>query len=197
MDNAADRLADAIITCEQVAVFGDYDVDGITSTVIVRRLLELLGGTVIHFIPERLRDGYGLQPKAIEDLKGMGVRVIIAVDCGIRSQEAAQRAKALGIDLIITDHHEPDLILPPAFAVVNPRRPDCQYPNKDLAGVGVALKLVQGLCMKSDNQTLFSGFVKLAAIGTVADVVPLRGENRTIAKPVSYTHLTLPTILLV
>ena len=179
---AVDRLLVAIDQGERIAVHGDYDVDGVTSTVIVRRMLELLGGNVVHFIPERLRDGYGLQVKAIERLQSAGVTVIVAVDCGIRSHEAALRANELGVDLIIADHHEPALTLPPGFAVVNPRRPDCQYPDKDLAGVGVALKLVQGLCVKSENQRLLAGFVKLAAIGTVADVVPLRGENRAIAR---------------
>jgi len=179
---AVDRLLVAIDNGERIAVHGDYDVDGITSTVIVRRILELLGGRVVHFIPQRLRDGYGLQVGAIDRLQSRGVSVIVAVDCGIRSREAALCAKTLGVDLIITDHHQPDSTLPPAFAVVNPRRSDCQYPDKDLAGVGVALKLVQGLCIKSKKPKLFSGFVKLAAIGTVADVVPLRGENRAIAK---------------
>ena len=179
---AVDRLLVAINNGERIAVHGDYDVDGITSTVIVRRMLELLGGTVVHFIPQRLRDGYGLQVGAIDRLQSRGVSVIVAVDCGIRSREAALRAKKLGVDLIITDHHQPDSTLPQALAVVNPRRSDCQYPDKDLAGVGVALKLVQGLCIKSKKLKLFSGFVKLAAIGTVADVVPLRGENRAIAR---------------
>jgi single-stranded-DNA-specific exonuclease len=179
---AVDRLLVAIDQGERIAIHGDYDVDGVTSTVIVRRMLELLGGKVVHFIPERLRDGYGLQVKAIERLQSTGVTVIVAVDCGIRSHEAALRAKELRVDLIIADHHEPALTLPPGFAVVNPRRSDCQYPDKDLAGVGVALKLVQGLCVKSNNQRLLAGFIKLAAIGTVADVVPLRGENRAIAR---------------
>ena len=177
-----ERLLSAIARREKIAVHGDYDVDGITSTVMLRRLVELLGGDVVHFIPERLRDGYGLQPEAIERLHAAGVRVVVSVDCGIRSRDAASRAAELGVDLVITDHHEPEEALPRALAVINPRRFDCPYPDKDLAGVGVALKLVHGLCLKTGHADWLSGFLKLAAIGTVADVVPLTGENRVIAR---------------
>ena len=135
----------------------------------------------MHFLPERLRDGYGLQP-AVERLHADGARVIVSVDCGIRSGDAADRARELGIDLIITDHHEPDAELPPALAVINPKRPDCRYPDKHLAGVGVALKVVQALCVTSGREKWLPAFVKIAAIGTIADVVPLVGENRVIAK---------------
>jgi single-stranded-DNA-specific exonuclease len=179
---AVDRLLAAIARRERIAIHGDYDVDGITSTVILRRALELLGGDVVHFIPERLKDGYGLQPAAVERLHAEGVALIVSVDCGIRGAEAARRARELGVDLIITDHHEPDLELPPALAVINPRRADCSYPDKYLAGVGVALKLVQALCRQADRESWLPGFIKVAAIGTLADVVPLVGENRVIAK---------------
>ena len=179
---AVDRLLGAIARGERIAVHGDYDVDGVTSTVMLRRLLELLGADVVHFIPDRLRDGYGLEPAAIERLAGQDVNVIVSVDCGIRSAAAATRARELGVDLIITDHHEPDAALPSALAVINPKRPDCPYPDKNLAGVGVALKLVQALCQRTDHTRWLPGFIKLAALGTVADVVPLRGENRVIAK---------------
>lgn len=182
MDRAVDRLLRAISQRERIAIHGDYDVDGITSTVILRRALELLGGDVIHFIPERLRDGYGLQPAALERLHADGVHVVVSVDCGIRGAEAARRARALGLDLIITDHHEPDTELPDAYAVVNPKRHDCGYADKHLAGVGVALKLVQALCQRSGRTAWLPAFVKIAAIGTLADVVPLVGENRVIAK---------------
>ena len=143
------RLEAAVARGERIAVHGDYDVDGITSTVILRRSLELLGGQVVHFIPERLRDGYGLQPATIERLHAEGVHVIVSVDCGIRGVEAGRRAKELGVDLIITDHHEPDDELPPAVAIINPKRRDCTYPDKNLAGVGVALKLVQALTTRA------------------------------------------------
>ena len=149
---------------------------------ILRRALELLGADVTHFIPERLRDGYGLQPAAIERLHAGGIALVVSVDCGIRGADAARRARELGVDLIVTDHHEPDAELPPALAVINPKRRDCAYPDKDLAGVGVALKLVQALCRRSGRESWLPGFVKVAAIGTLADVVPLVGENRVIAK---------------
>jgi single-stranded-DNA-specific exonuclease len=179
---AVDRLFAAIARREKIAVHGDYDVDGITSTVILRRTLELLGAEVVHFIPERMRDGYGLQKAAIERLHAEGVSLIVSVDCGIRGAEAAIRARELGVDLVITDHHEPDAELPVALAVINPKRSDCVYPDKYLAGVGVALKLVQALCRVAGREQWLPGFIKVAAIGTLADVVPLLGENRVIAK---------------
>lgn len=182
MGLAVDRVLGAIARRERIAIHGDYDVDGVTSTVILRRALELLGADVVHFLPERFRDGYGLQPASLERLHADGVRVVISVDCGIRAPEAAQRARELGLDLIITDHHEPDTELPKAFAVVNPKRHDCTYPDKNLAGVGVALKLVQALCTRTNHLGWLPAFVKVAAIGTLADVVPLAGENRIIAK---------------
>ena len=179
---AVDRILRAIENKERIAIHGDYDVDGVTSTVILRRALELLGADVTHFIPERLRDGYGLQPASIERLHALGVALVISVDCGIRGVEAAARARELGLDLIITDHHEPDTELPQALAVINPKRHDCSYPDKNLAGVGVALKLVQALCIRTGHTSWLPAFVKVAAIGTLADVVPLQGENRVIAK---------------
>ena len=182
MLKAVERIERALAQKERIAIHGDYDVDGITSTVILRRALEMLGGEVVHFIPERLRDGYGLQPAAIDRLHAEGVQLIVSVDCGIRATEATLRARELGVDLIITDHHEPEGTLPPALAVINPKRADCSYPDKNLAGVGVALKLVQALCQRADRAKWLPAFVKIAAIGTLADVVPLVGENRVIAK---------------
>ena len=182
LPRAVDRLLGAIERRERVAVHGDYDVDGVTATVILRRALELLGGDVVHFIPERIRDGYGLQPEAVDRLHAQDVRVIVSVDCGIRGNAAARRARDHGVDLIITDHHEPDVTLPDAFSVINPKRHECAYPDKDLAGVGVALKLVQALCARTGHDRWLPAFIKIAAIGTLADVVPLTGENRVIAK---------------
>jgi single-stranded-DNA-specific exonuclease len=182
MSVAVDRILGAIARKERIAIHGDYDVDGVTSTVILRRALELLGADVVHFLPERFRDGYGLQPAALDRLHADGVVLVISVDCGIRAAEAALHARALGLDLIITDHHEPDAQLPQALAVINPKRTDCAYPDKNLAGVGVALKLVQALCRKTGRTSWIPAFVKIAAIGTLADVVPLQGENRVIAK---------------
>jgi single-stranded-DNA-specific exonuclease len=182
LEKAVRRIEGAIARRERMAVHGDYDVDGITSTVILRRAIEMLGGECMHFIPERLRDGYGLQAAAIERLHADDVRLVISVDCGIRAGEAATRARDLGVDLIITDHHEPDGELPQALAVINPKRHDCTYPDKHLAGVGVALKLVQALCERAGKGKWLPAFVKIAAIGTLADVVPLIGENRVLAK---------------
>ena len=182
LDRAVDRLLGAVERRERIVVHGDYDADGVSSTVMLRRALELLGGDVSHFIPERLRDGYGLQAETVERLQAGGARVLVSVDCGIRSVAAAKRARELGVDLVVTDHHEPEAELPPAFAVINPRRPDCPYPDKDLAGAGVAFKLVQALCRRAGRTAWLQGFVKLAAIGTLADSVPLRGENRVLAK---------------
>ena len=179
---AVDRILAAIERKEKIAIHGDYDVDGITSTVILRRALELFGAEVIHFIPDRMKDGYGLQPETFDRLQAEGVRLVISVDCGIRADEAARRARELGMDLIITDHHEPGASLPAALAVINPKRHDCTYPDKNLAGVGVALKLVQALCRKRGRDGWMPAFVKVAALGTLADVVPLVGENRIIAK---------------
>ncbi len=182
MGRAVDRILGAIASNERIAIHGDYDVDGVTSTVILRRALELLGANVTHFIPERLRDGYGLQRASIDRLHADGVGLVVSVDCGIRGADAARRARELGVDLIITDHHEPDTELPSAFAVINPKRHDCTYPDKHLAGVGVALKLVQAICGRTGRNSWLPGFIKVAAIGTLADVVPLVGENRVIAK---------------
>jgi single-stranded-DNA-specific exonuclease len=182
MHAAVERVRAAIERRERVAIHGDYDVDGITSTVILERAIASMGGDVTHFIPERIRDGYGLQVPAVERLAAEGVRLLISVDCGIRSIEAAARASELGMDLIVTDHHEPDKELPRALAILNPKQPGCAYPDKNLAGVGVALKLVQALCAKTGREKWLPAFVKIAALGTLADVVPLTGENRVIAR---------------
>jgi single-stranded-DNA-specific exonuclease len=182
LDLAVTRLEQAFAAGERIVIHGDYDVDGISSTVILRRAMEMLGGNVGHFIPDRLKDGYGLQPAIIDRLQAEGARLIVSVDCGIRGHDAARRARELGVDLIITDHHEPGAELPPAVAVINPKRRDCTYPDKHLAGVGVALKLVQALCARAGKSNWLPAFVKIAALGTLADVVPLVGENRVIAK---------------
>lgn len=182
MRPAVARIRRAIADRERIVIHGDYDADGITSTAMLRRALELLGADVGHFVPDRMKDGYGLQPETVTRLVAEGARLIVSVDCGIRASEAADCARALGVDLVITDHHEPEGTLPRAVAVINPRRPDCPYPEKSLAGAGVALKLVQALLEEHEaGDALLSSFIKLAAIGTMADVVPLVGENRVIA----------------
>ena len=182
MSIAVERILRAIRTGERIAIHGDYDADGITSTVLLRRALEMLGAKVVHYVPHRIKDGYGLAPETIERLSLEKVDVVVSADCGIRSVMAARCAREVGVDLIITDHHEPDEELPSALAVINPKRRDCSYPDKNLAGVGVALKLVQALGERSGRKNWLKGFLKIAAIGTLADVVPLVGENRIIAK---------------
>ena len=180
MDKAAQRVSRALADEEKIAVFGDYDVDGITATVILVDYLLSRGGDVVHYIPRRIEDGYGLGRDAILSLHGQGVRLLVTVDCGITGMEEVAYANSLGMDVVVTDHHECKEELPPACAVVDPHRPDCGYPFKHLAGCGVALKLVLALGGESREEALLSRYCTLAAIGTVADVMQMSGENRTI-----------------
>ena len=180
MDKAAQRVSRALADGEKIAVFGDYDVDGITATVILVDYLLSRGGDVVHYIPRRIEDGYGLGRDAILSLHGQGVRLLVTVDCGITGVEEVAYANSLGMDVVVTDHHECKEELPPACAVVDPHRPDCGYPFKHLAGCGVALKLVLALGGESREEALLSRYCTLAAIGTVADVMQMSGENRTI-----------------
>ncbi len=185
MRQALERLQRAIAASEKILLYGDYDVDGTTSVVLVKKAIELAGGQASYFIPHRLRDGYGMRPEAIDQAAADGVHLIISLDTGIRAAEAVCRARALGIDVIVTDHHLPDTELPPAYAVLNPRQPGCEYPDKELCGAGVAFKLIQALLGSLDwsedkRRRMTESFLKLVAIGTVADVVPLTGENRVI-----------------
>ncbi|MDQ6708062.1 MAG: DHH family phosphoesterase, partial [Acidobacteriota bacterium] len=187
MDAALQRIRRAIRDKEHIQIHGDYDVDGTTSTVILKVAIEMAEGAATYRIPNRLKDGYGLQIAAIERAAAEGVSLIISVDTGIRAGPAVRRARELGIDVIVTDHHLPEAELPPALAVLNPNRPDCTYPEKNLCGVGVAFKLVQALLgtlgWPDDKlRRVLESFLKLVAIGTVADVVPLTGENRVIVK---------------
>ncbi len=179
MDKAAARIRRALADGERMAVFGDYDVDGITSTVLLVDYLRSRGADCLKYIPRRVEDGYGLGREALRTLLDQGVTLVITVDCGITGVEEARWARENGLDLVITDHHECREVLPDAAAVVDPRRPDCPYPFKHLAGVGVALKLVLALD-EQRSESLFARYCTLAAIGTVADVMPMTGENRTI-----------------
>ena len=181
MDRAAARIRRALSMRETVAVYGDYDVDGITSTCLLTDWLRSRGLECYPYIPDRIGEGYGLNSAAIDTLHGKGVSLIISVDCGITAAEEAKHAKEVGVDLIITDHHEcREQTIPEAIAVIDPKQDDCMYPNKDLAGVGVALKLVCAVEGKSEE--IVERYADLAAIGTVADVVPLTGENRYIVR---------------
>ncbi len=176
MDLAVGRVGLAMTRGEKIAVFGDYDVDGITSTCLLTSFLRHCGADVVSYIPGRLEEGYGLNPIAIHQLHSEGVKLIITVDCGITAVGEAQLCKELGIDLVITDHHECKDTLPEAAAVVNPHRPDCCYPHKTLCGVGVAFKLAAAL--NGDQEAVLQEYADMVCLGTVADVMPLQGENR-------------------
>ena len=180
MDKAVERIQRAIAGGETVAVFGDYDVDGITSTVLLLDYLKSCGVNCLRYIPRRIEDGYGLSCDAIQGLHDQGATLMITVDCGITGNEEVAFARSLGMDVVVTDHHECKETLPDAVAVVDPHRPDCPYPFKHLAGVGVALKLVMALGGENREDALFARYCTLAAIGTVADVMRMEGENRTI-----------------
>lgn len=187
MDRAVDRLQAAIHQRENILLYGDYDVDGTTSIVILKKAIEILGGVVDFHIPHRLKDGYGMRTEVIERAATDGVRLIISVDTGIRAKAVVARARELGIDVIVTDHHLPEAELPPASAVLNPNRPDCSYPNKHLCGAGVTFKLVQALLLRSSlaenrQRALLDSFLKPVAIATVADIVPLIDENRVLVR---------------
>ncbi|HME10202.1 MAG TPA: single-stranded-DNA-specific exonuclease RecJ [Bryobacteraceae bacterium] len=187
MDAAVARLRRAIEQKEKILIYGDYDVDGTTSIVILKKAIELAGGAADFHVPHRLRDGYGMRTEVIERAAETGVKLIVSVDTGIRAGEVVLAARELGIDTIITDHHLPEAELPPAVAVLNPSRPDCRYPEKILCGAGVTFKLVQALLgslgWPADRlERMLRSFLKLVAVATVADVVPLTGENRVIVK---------------
>ena len=180
MDRAAARVRQALEKEELIAVYGDYDVDGITSTCLLTQFLAARGGRVVPYIPSRLGEGYGLNPEAVHALFEQGVGLIITVDCGITAVEETALAAELGMDVVITDHHACKAGLPPAAAVVDPHRPDCSYPFKGLAGVGVALMLAMAVAAPGERSAVFDEYCDLAAVGTVADVMPMTGANRAI-----------------
>ena len=180
MDRAVRRIRQALEKGQHIAVFGDYDVDGITATAILVDYLRRCGAEVSHYIPRRIEDGYGLSADALGTLRSRGVDLVVSVDCGITGVEEVDYAASLGMDVVVTDHHECKEELPRAAAVVDPHRPDCPYPFKHLAGCGVALKLVLALGGESREEALLSRYCTLAAIGTVADVMQMSDENRTI-----------------
>jgi single-stranded-DNA-specific exonuclease len=187
MPRAIERLRKAIGSGEKILIYGDYDVDGTTAVVLLTKAIELAGGAAGYHVPHRLKDGYGMRPEVVEAAAAAGVSLIISVDTGIRAAEVVRRANELGIDVIVTDHHLPEADLPPALAVLNPNRPDCPYPEKNLCGAGVAFKLVQALLAGEEwpadkVRRISESFLKLVAIATVADVVPLTGENRIMVK---------------
>jgi single-stranded-DNA-specific exonuclease len=181
--HACDRINRAIRDRETILIYGDYDVDGVTSIVLLQTVLRGLGADVDFVVPHRLVDGYGLKLEVLERvLVTKNVKLVITVDCGITSVEPVRRAIERGIDVIITDHHLPPGTLPDAAAVLNPKQPGCTYPFKELAGVGVVFKLCCALLQQSGRKMSIESLLKIAAIGTIADVAPLEGENRTIAR---------------
>ncbi|MDQ3908303.1 MAG: DHH family phosphoesterase [Acidobacteriota bacterium] len=182
MTDAVARVLRAIGAGEKILIYGDYDVDGTTGTVVLRRALQLLGAKTDYHVPHRFTEGYGIRRDVLERARAEGFTLAISVDCGIRAHEPLEWARANGLDVIVTDHHLPDADegAPPAFAVLNANQRGCDYPDKHLAGVGVAFKLAHALLRERGKEHLVKGFLKVVAIGTVADMAPLVGENRAI-----------------
>ncbi|MGE5225198.1 MAG: single-stranded-DNA-specific exonuclease RecJ [Omnitrophica WOR_2 bacterium] len=186
---AVERILFSIQKKEPVAIYGDYDADGVTATALLVHALRALNADVCEYIPNRFDEGYGLNKEALNNLHDRGIRLVISVDCGIRSNEEADYARQLGLDLIITDHHQPKADIPQALAVINPKQIDDLYPEKGLAGVGLAYKLTEALIVSliKQNSTAHLGisaldYLDLVALGTVADLAPLKGENRTLVR---------------
>src|SRR5437588_2946389 len=182
MSEAVERLLFAIDHQQPILIYGDYDVDGTTGTAVLLRALRMLGATAGYHVPHRFTEGYGIRQEALEKAAAEGYKLVVSVDCGITAHEPLHWARANGLDIIVTDHHLPDADegAPPALAVLNPNQKGCDYPDKNLAGVGVAFKLVHALFRERDREKQVPGFLKMVAIGTVADVAKLVGENRAI-----------------
>ena len=182
MHQAVSRIYQALLSGENIAIYGDFDVDGITGTALLVQGLSALGGKTTAYIPHRLTEGYGLKTAALENLYRQGISLVITVDCGITALSQVKRAQRMGLDIIITDHHTPPLVIPPAIATINPKLPDSNYPFSELAGVGVALKLLQALFQGIGKEEQLDELIDLVALGTVADMAPLLGENRYLVK---------------
>jgi len=182
MRKTVERIFRAIHHEEKIKIYGDFDVDGILSVVVLKKAIEILGGQCGFYIPRRLTDGYGLRKEAFEEFKHQGYSLVISVDCGIRALDVALFAREIGVDLIVTDHHIPGDSLPAAYSIVNPKLPECPYPDENLAGVGVVYKLVQALFQEAGRGPEAVQFLNFVAIGTVADLVSLTDENRIIVK---------------
>src|SRR5437867_9728443 len=182
MSEAVARLLQAIDKHEPILIYGDYDVDGTTGTAVLLRALRMLGATAGYHVPHRFTEGYGIRQDALEKAVSEGYKLVVSVDCGITAHEPLHWARANNLDIIVTDHHLPDADegARPAFAVLNPNQQGCDYPDKNLAGVGVAFKLIHALFRERGREAQAPGFLKMVAIGTVADVAKLVGENRAI-----------------
>lgn len=182
MQAAVERLEAAIARKERILIYGDYDVDGTVAIVLLKTAIEMLGGAADYHVPHRIRDGYGMKDEVIAQAAQEGVRLIVSVDTGIRAFAAAEAAQRAGVDLIVTDHHLPEAAaLPRALVVLNPNQPGCEYPCKALCGAGVAFKVAQALLEKRGRERVLPSFLKMLAIATIADAVPLTGENRVFA----------------
>jgi len=190
MEQAAGRLVRALERKELICVWGDYDVDGTTGTAALVSFLREVGGEVIYYIPHRIDEGYGLNPEGLKQLSSQGVRLVVSVDCGISNYEEVELARSMGIDVVIVDHHELPPNLPPAFAITNPHRPDCSFPDKGLSGAGLAFYLIIGLRAKLREAGWFGAsespdirrYLDIVTLGTIADMVPLTGVNRVLAR---------------
>jgi len=186
---AAERVREAVERGRKIAIYGDYDVDGISATAILLRCLALLGAQPVYHIPDRLEEGYGLNAAAVRTLAGEGVKLLITVDCGITAAKEVALARELGVEVIVTDHHEPGEVVPADAILINPKLPGCIYPFRELSGAGIAFKLAwavgksfsAGRKVSAEFREFLLDSISLAALGTIADVVPLRDENRTIA----------------
>jgi single-stranded-DNA-specific exonuclease len=184
---AAQRIFDAIQRGERILLYGDYDVDGSSSIVILKKTLDAHGAITEYFVPHRIRDGYGMREEVIVEAAARGVRLVVSVDTGIRAAAVVATANTLGVDVIVTDHHLPETELPAAFAILNPNQPGCTYPNRHLCGAGVALRLAEAFLALTDmpapkRQRFVESLEKMAAMATVADVAPLTGENRALVR---------------
>jgi single-stranded-DNA-specific exonuclease len=182
MDEAINRILQAVKNNQKIMIYGDYDVDGITATALLVHVLRSIEADVLFYLPNRFIDGYGLSMHGIDYAVANAVSLIITVDCGISAMDVVDYSNQQGIDTIITDHHEPKAEIPLAYTIVNPKQQGCSYPDKDLSGVGIALKVAHALMQTTDIPISFSSLLPLAAIGTVADIVPITGENRIIVR---------------
>lgn len=183
MDKAVDRILKAVENKEKITIYGDYDVDGITSITVLKKFLDEIGANVDYYLPNRLSEGYGLNNKALDTIKERGTQLLITVDCGISAYNEIEYAKSIGFDVIVTDHHECPEVLPEAIAVIDAKCPDNTYPFNSLAGVGVSFKVIQALCMKLNKPAEdYLKYLDIVCLGTVADIVPLIEENRVIVK---------------
>ncbi len=183
METAITRILTAVKNGEKIAIYGDYDVDGVTASVLLVQVLRRMKAEAEHYIPDRHSEGYGINCEALQKLKDEGYSLVVSVDCGVRSLKEAEYAREIGLDLIITDHHEPSDQIPVGFTVVCPKQPGDAYPFKELSGVGIAFKLAQGLLERNPVPGMqASEWLDLVAVGTVADVVPLTGENRVMVR---------------